>query len=79
MSFFKKFHPTHGRSLDSKDIMDEENYSSDEDVHDEHEQYDGLKQNDCPRQHNGQRQDDGPRYRAREKTAVYRYGNNIYD
>ena len=37
ISFFKKFHPTHGRSLDSTDIMDEENYSSDEDVHEEHE------------------------------------------
>ena len=79
ISFFKKFHPKHGRSLDVTDIMDEENYSSDEDVREENEQYDRLRQNDRPRQHNGQRQDDGPRYPARERQRVYRYGNNIYD
>ncbi|CAB4020398.1 Transposon Tf2-9 poly [Paramuricea clavata] len=79
ISFFKKYHPRHGRSLESTEIMDEENYSSDEDVHEEHEQYDGLRQNDRPRQNNGQRQDDGPRYPARERQRVYRYGNNIYD
>ncbi|CAB4039890.1 PREDICTED: uncharacterized protein K02A2.6-like [Paramuricea clavata] len=79
ISFFKKYHPRHGRSLESTEIMDEENYSSNEDVHEEHEQYDGLRQNDRPRQHNGQRQDDGPRYPARERQRVYRYGNNIYD
>ncbi|CAB4001197.1 PREDICTED: uncharacterized protein K02A2.6-like, partial [Paramuricea clavata] len=78
ISFFKKYHPRHGRSLESTEIMDEENYSSDEDVHEEHEQYDGLRQNNRPRQNNGQRQDDGPRYPARER-RVYRYGNNIYD
>ena len=61
ISFLKRFYPTHGRSLDSTDIMDEENYSSDEDVREEHEQYDGLRQNDRPRQHNGQRQVNGPR------------------
>ena len=48
-SFLKRFHPTHGKSLDSTDIMDEENYSSDEDVHEEHGQHDGLRQNDRPR------------------------------
>ncbi|CAB3996481.1 Transposon Ty3-G Gag-Pol poly [Paramuricea clavata] len=79
ISFFKKYHPRHGRSLESTEIMDEENYSSDEDVHEEHEQYDGLRQKDCPRQNNGQRQDDGPRYPARKRQRVYRYGNNIYD
>ncbi|CAB4036465.1 Transposon Tf2-9 poly [Paramuricea clavata] len=79
ISFFKKYHPRHGRSLESTEIMDEENYSSDEDVHEEHEQYDGLRQNDRPRQNNGRRQDDGPRYPARERQRVYRYGNNIYD
>ncbi|CAB4008302.1 leucine zipper transcription factor 1 [Paramuricea clavata] len=67
ISFFKKYHPRHGRSLESTEIMDEENYSSDEDVHEEHEQYDGLRQKDCPRQNNGQRQDDGPRYPARKR------------
>ncbi|CAB4039796.1 PREDICTED: uncharacterized protein K02A2.6-like [Paramuricea clavata] len=71
--------PDNGRSLESTEIMDEENYSSDEDVHEEHEEYDGLRQNDRPRQHNGQRQDDGPRYPARESQRVYSYGNNIYD